>query len=230
MGDPSVDRLTIEGPLNPTGPARRHRARRSSSARPPRRSRTSCRARARSSAALLRRAYRRPVTDSDLETLLSFYQRAAERARHLRGRHRIARCSSSWRARSSCSASSPIPPMLAVGAAYRLGDLALASRLSFFLWSSIPDDELLELGEPGKAARARRARAAGDAHAGRPAADALVDNFAEQWLFLRNLKSSVARSADLPRLRRQPAPGDAARRPSCSSRASCARTAACWIC
>ena len=69
-------------------------------------------------------------------------------------------------------------------------DLALASRLSFFLWSSLPDETLIDAGDPGEAEGARGARTAGQAHAGRPAIGTLIANFAEQWLHLRNLKNS----------------------------------------
>jgi hypothetical protein len=81
------------------------------------------------------------------------------------------------------------PAGAAPGAAYRISDLELASRLSFFLWSSIPDDELLDLAarkrlsEPGALQQQTR-RLFDDARARR----ALVENFAGQWLELRNVR------------------------------------------
>ena len=60
------------------------------------------------------------------------------------------RCSASSRIRNSCIAAKPEPAGLAAGKSYRVSDLALASRLSFFLWSSIPDDELIDLAAQGK--------------------------------------------------------------------------------
>ena len=75
------------------------------------------------------------------------------------------------------------------GAVYRLSDLELASRLSFFLWSSVPDDEVLdiaargELHQPAVLERQTRRMLAD------PRAQALVTNFAGQWLHLRNLES-----------------------------------------
>src|SRR5207248_5233672 len=81
------------------------------------------------------------------------------------------------------------PVGVAPGTAYRVSDLELASRLSFFLWSSIPDDELLEaaargeLRQPAVLARQTR-RMLADTRA-----QALVGNFAGQWLYLRNLDS-----------------------------------------
>jgi hypothetical protein len=84
----------------------------------------------------------------------------------------------------------PDPEDVAPGSLYALGDTALASRLSFFLWSAPPDDELLELAAQGRLAE----QDVYDAQVERMLADeratALVDNFAGQWLFLRNLQSA----------------------------------------
>ena len=84
------------------------------------------------------------------------------------------------------------------GSAYRISDLELASRLSFFLWSSIPDDELLDVasrGQLGKPAvldtQIRRMLAD-------PRARALVDNFAGQWLHIRNLRNTTPDKNDFP--------------------------------
>src|SRR3984957_15623987 len=79
----------------------------------------------------------------------------------------------------------PEPAGIASGSVYRIGDIELASRLSFFLWSSIPDEELLNaaLKDPAEL----------DRQVGRMLADprsaSLVTNFADQWLFLRNLRA-----------------------------------------
>ena len=83
------------------------------------------------------------------------------------------------------------PSGTAAGASYRITDLELASRLSFFLWSSIPDDRLLDAAERGRL----REPAVLDAEVRRmladPRADALTTNFASQWLYLRNLAAAV---------------------------------------
>ena len=136
--------------------------------------------------ALARRAYRRPVSGTDVEPLLRAY-----RARRLAGGD----FDTGIQAGLAAVLVSPHflfrverdPPGLASGTPYRLDDLELASRLSFFLWSSIPDDELLALAERGRlgapdvlAAQVRRMLA--DARAA-----ALVENFFGQWLYLRNL-------------------------------------------
>src|SRR5205085_4098905 len=82
------------------------------------------------------------------------------------------------------------PAGVAPNTAYRIGDLELASRLSFFLWSSIPDDNLLDAAVAGKL----KVPAVLEKQVRRMLADdrsrALVNNFADQWLYLRNLESS----------------------------------------
>ena len=143
-------------------------------------------AKARSCRTLMRRAYRRPVTDADLKKPLELYRdgksRRADSTRASRwGWPR------SCRARSSSSASSAIRRACRAGAPYRISDLELASRLSFFLWSSIPDDELLDVaarGDLDKPAVLERQvrRMLAD-----PRSRNLVTNFAAQWLHLRNL-------------------------------------------
>ena len=145
---------------------------------------------------LARQAYRRPVGGSDVEALLDFF-RAGRRdggfddgiqfalERMLVDPEFLFRIERD-------------PEDIAPGTPYRLGDLELASRLSFFLWSSIPDDELLEaaaagrLGDPAELERQTR-RLLADARS-----RALVDNFASQWLRLRNLESQERESADYP--------------------------------
>ena len=120
------------------------------------------------------------------------------------------------------------PKSAAPGSIYPISGVELASRLSFFLWSSIPDDELLDLASQGKL----QDEATFDREVRRmladPRAEALVTNFAGQWLQLRNLNNVPAKHRHLPRLRRQSAPGDSGARPNCSSRAWCEKTAACW--
>jgi Protein of unknown function (DUF1592)/Protein of unknown function (DUF1588)/Protein of unknown function (DUF1585) len=79
------------------------------------------------------------------------------------------------------------PKALAPGTVYRLNDFELASRLSFFLWSSIPDDHLLDLAEKNKLHEPDVLHAEVERMLMDPKAQALVDNFAGQWLYLRNL-------------------------------------------
>ena len=146
----------------------------------------------------------------------------------LRGRHPARARAPARAALSSCSASSSDPAGGARPTAYRISDLDLASRLSFFLWSSIPDDELLDAGGARPAARSGRARAAGAADAGRPPVDRAGGE----------LRQSVARRPQRPRASRpirtcfpsstRTCARRCSGRRSCSSSTSSARTAACW--
>ena len=136
-GDPSVDRLTVEGPFNQTGVSDTATRRRIFVCRPASPAEElPCAKKILSS--LARSAFRRPVTDTDLETLLSFYQR---------GRNQNTKFDAGIESALQFILASPEflfrietdPAGVAPGAKYRVDDLALASRLSFFLWSSIPD-------------------------------------------------------------------------------------------
>lgn len=135
---------------------------------------------------LMRRAFRRPTSPADLEKPMEFYRRA-----------RADGFDAGIEAALSAVLVNPEflfriehdPADAAPGAVYRVNDLALASRLSFFLWSSIPDDELLATAERGelhkpKVLERQVRRMLADTRAGN-----LVHNFGEQWLHLRNLES-----------------------------------------
>ena len=134
---------------------------------------------------LARRAYRRPVREADLEIPLGLYRDGAARGGLEAGIELAVRgilVSPHFLFRFEDQPASAAP-----GTPYRISDLELASRLSFFLWSTIPDDELLEraaAGELGRPAVLRRqvARMLAD-----PRSQALVDNFAGQWLHIRNV-------------------------------------------
>ncbi len=138
---------------------------------------------------LARRAYRRPVTEADVEPLLAMYRDGSQQGGFDEGIERALRrllVSPEFLLRVARD-----PDGVAPGTPYVIDDIELASRLSFFLWSSIPDDELLELAanrELGKRATLTsqvRRMLADDR------ADAFVKNFAGQWLFLRNLSATV---------------------------------------
>jgi len=188
MGDPSIDRVTIEGPFAATG----------SGDTPSRQKIFVCRPAAPADesacagkilSTLGRLAYRRPVDKATLDTLMEFYAR---------GRAGKGSFDSGIESALQFLLASPEflirfeadPSNLAPNAVYRLDDIALASRLSFFLWSSIPDDQLLTLAAQGKLKdpavleqQVRRMLADGRSRS-------LIANFAEQWLHLRNLKNS----------------------------------------
>ena len=140
-------------------------------------------------ATLARRAYRGFITDADVQDLVGFYKMGRQSGGFDEGIE-----AALWRILASPKFIFRFefdPQNMAPGAAYPISDLELASRLSFFLWSSIPDDQLLELasrGElrnPGVLEQQVRGMLT-DARAG-----ALVDNFAGQWLYLRNLEHVV---------------------------------------
>ena len=143
---------------------------------------------------LATRAYRRPATDKDLETLLSFYQGARNDATFERGiEAALARVLiDPW----FVFRFEKEPAGMKPGGIYAISDIELASRLSFFLWSSIPDEELLTLAQqnklhdPGVLTQQTRRMLAD------PKSQALVQNFAGQWLFLRELKSARPESRD----------------------------------
>jgi mono/diheme cytochrome c family protein len=138
---------------------------------------------------LAARAYRRPVTERDIQTLIGFYNegRAAQNfdTGIQRGIERmLAAPSFLFRVVGE-------PPGVAAGAPYRLSDLDRASRLSFFLWGSIPDDELREAAARGTLNDPRVL----DRHVQRmlrdPRSNALVDNFASRWLELSKIAGVV---------------------------------------
>jgi len=134
---------------------------------------------------LARRAYRRPVTDDEVATLMTFYEKGRAGADFEVGvQQALARILVApaflYRAETEPAGTKP-------GAPYRLSNVDLASRLSFFLWSSIPDDELLDVASKGtlrdpKVLQQQVKRMLADSKSA-----ALTNNFAGQWLFLRDL-------------------------------------------
>ena len=185
MGDPSVDRLTIEGPRAATGPGDTASRRRIFVCRPAKAAdEDACATRILSS--LARIAYRRPVDKQTTDTLMSFYRKGETFEGGIETALQFILASPQFLIRFETD-----PPNVASHAAYRLDDIALASRLSFFLWSSLPDSQLLTLATQGRlkdpiVLEQQVKRMLGD-----PRSDALVANFAEQWLHLRNLKNSA---------------------------------------
>ena len=159
---------------------------------------------------IARLAYRRPVTAADVQTLLEFFDVTADDdggSFDAGIQFALERMLVDPDFLLRVHRDPPVARGTAPAQSYPLSDLEVASRLSFFLWSSIPDERLLDCAERGQLTQARRARAAGAADAGRSARDdALVDNFAAQWLNLRRVgKWSSIRT--LSELRRQPAAG-----------------------
>jgi hypothetical protein len=136
---------------------------------------------------LARRAYRRPIGDNDVASLMRFYQAGREKADFDAG---IAWAIERILVDPEFLFRIERPPAnVAPGTTYVLSDLELASRLSFFLWSSVPDDELLRTATEGRLKDPRTlqqqiARLLADERS-----HALVENFAGQWLWQRNLRT-----------------------------------------
>jgi cytochrome c551/c552 len=136
---------------------------------------------------LARRAYRRPVLDADIQPLLNFYREGRKTGDFDKGiemalRRMLSDPQFVFRFERD-------PANISAGTAHRVTDLELASRLSFFLWSSIPDDELLTAAEQGKLKdpailQQQVRRMLKDSRS-----QSLVTNFSGQWLYLRELKN-----------------------------------------
>jgi cytochrome c5 len=186
-GNPQVDYVDITGPLQATGAGDTPSRRRIFTCRPSTSSeQASCARKILST--LARRAYRGPVSSSDLDSLMSFYDSGAQKGGFEAGVQnalRVMLATPKFLFRSE-----PDPTNIASGQIYKLGDMELASRLSFFLWSSIPDDELLTVAEQKKLNQPAVLDAQIKRMLADPKSHALVQNFAGQWLYLRNLQSS----------------------------------------
>jgi mono/diheme cytochrome c family protein len=134
---------------------------------------------------LARRAYRRPVTEDDLQAPLTAYRTGAASGGFEPGIEMALRSilmSPKFLFRIESQ-----PPKAAANAAYRISDLDLASRLSFFLWSSIPDDQLVDLAVKKTLSKPDVLQQQVKRMLGDPRSQALVENFAGQWLHIRNV-------------------------------------------
>jgi mono/diheme cytochrome c family protein len=201
---PHLSRVVITGPYNPTGLGDTPSRRRVFLCRPPSRSalrrdppasdaggsataeETACARQILST--LARRAFRRAPTEADLVPLLGFYQQERDKTGNFEAgiemalRRILADPEFVFRFE-------PTPAGVAPGKPYQIRDTELASRLAFFLWSSIPDDELLTLGIEGKLHEPAVLEKQTRRMLADPKAHALVTNFANQWLFLRELRN-----------------------------------------
>ena len=185
---PAVHSVSISGPFEPSGVGDTPSRDRIFSCRPATPAdEAGCAATIISS--LARRAYRRPVTFSDIEMPMAFYEEGRagegfEAGIELALRALLTSPQFLFRIERD-------PDGVAAGSPYQLSDIEVASRLSFFLWSSIPDDALLDDAEAGRL----RDEATLAGHVRRmladPRADTLTTNFADQWLYLRNLDTAA---------------------------------------
>jgi hypothetical protein len=184
-GAPHVQSLSVQGPYNvePVG-------------RPPSATLFVCRPGANVTEAscarrivttIARRAYRRPLEPAEVDGLVGFYKEGRRTGGSFDAgvefalRRVLASPSFVFRPEKE-------PETVALGTPYRIGEYELASRLSFFLWSSIPDDELLRVAAAGTLSKPEILRTQVTRMLADPKSSALVENFAGQWLQLRNLR------------------------------------------
>ncbi len=136
---------------------------------------------------LIRRAYRRPITDDDLRKPLQFFREARDQDGFEAGiENALSAVLVSPRFLIRIEED---PAGLAPATAYRISDLELASRLSFFLWSSLPDDTLLDAAVRGDLRQPKLLEEQVRRLLADPRSRSLVTNFASQWLYLRNLET-----------------------------------------
>jgi hypothetical protein len=190
-GIPQIDHMNVTGPYNPSGPGDTPSRRRIFTCVPKQAAEEAGCAR-RILTNLARRAYRRPVTNADVDPIVALYDAGRKKDTFDTGLEqglRLILASPKFLFRTEAAPSSGVG---------RVSDVELASRLSFFLWSSIPDEELLNaasrgsLSQPAVLERQVRRMLAD------PKSRALVDNFASQWLMLRNLKGHIPTPGDFP--------------------------------
>ena len=196
-GLPLIDFVSVRGPYNSKGPGDTPSRRRVFTCHP---STSAGQAASKEEAVcartllttLARRAYRRPVTSADVDPILERYTVGRAKGTFDNGIEqglRLVLANPKFIFRTETAP---------VGATARVTDLELATRLSFFLWSSIPDDQLLDLAAQGRLSRPAVLEQQVRRMLADPKSRALVDNFASQWLMLRNLKSHIPNPGDFP--------------------------------
>ena len=192
-GKPAVDNVSITGPYNASGLGDTLSRQKIFSCHPDGngdpKSENACAREILSK--LARRAFRRPVTEADVQTLLKFYEVGRNEGGIREGgfeegigtavRGILVSPEFLFRIESDPANIAPATP-------YRVSDLELASRLSFFLWSSIPDDELLSVAEQGRLRDAAVLEAQVKRMLADPRSHALIENFVSQWLGLPRLQ------------------------------------------
>ena len=193
--NPAVDSIQIEGPLSVDGPGDTPSRRRIFSCLPANLDEEpACAQQILSS--LARRAYRRPVSESDVQGLVEFYNQG-----RLDGGFEVGIQFALERVLVSPDFLFRIeqdPADAQPGAMYAISDIELASRMSFFLWSSPPDDELLNLAERGALREPGMLEQQVQRMMADPRADAFIKNFVGQWLYLRNLEDFYPDPAAFP--------------------------------
>ena len=185
FGNAAVDSVAIGGPYETHGSTETPSRAAIFSCRPANgEDQTACATQILSS--LSRRAYRRPVAETDLRTLLEFFEQGRTEGGSFDAGVQLALerllVDPDFLLRLEID-----PPSVPPGSVYRLSDLEVASRLAFFLWSSLPDEALLEAAESGRLRDPEVLEQQVQRMLADRRADSLVDDFAVQWLHLRNL-------------------------------------------
>ena len=185
---PSVASVTIAGPFAPTGVSETPSRQRIFTCRPANpQAEAGCARQILSQ--LARRAYRRPATDAQLKELVDFYADGRANGSFENGIELALRrllVSPEFLYRLELD-----PASARAGSVYPLGDYELASRLSFFLWSSIPDDALLDAAAKGALKNEQELARQVRRMIADPRSEALARNFAGQWLYLRTIEGSL---------------------------------------
>ena len=182
---PAVAGITVGGPYNSTGIGETASRKRILTCTPANASEEETCAREVIST-LARRAFRRPVTDADIKDLLTFYESGKADGGFEEGivtalQRILVDPEFLFRVEKD-------PKDIAPGTAHRITDLELASRLSFFLWSSIPDDQLLDVAQKDQLSKPEVLDQQVKRMLADPRSNSLVKNFAGQWLYLRNVE------------------------------------------
>lgn len=183
---PAIYQVSINGPYNPKGPGDTPSRRKIFVARPTGSSDEDAAAE-KIVSNLMRRAYRRPVTTSDSQQPMGFYRQAKKEDGFEAGIE--AALSSILVSPEFLFHMEEDPAGVPPSTPYPISDLKLASRLSFFIWSSIPDEELLEAAVRGELSKPKVLAKQARRMLADPRARSLASNFADQWLYLRNLDS-----------------------------------------
>ena len=198
-GRPHIETLTIAGPFSPMGPGDTPSRRRVFSCRPEQGRAASVSQEEVCASTILstlaRRAYRRPVTKADTSRLLTFYRAGRAKGTFDTGiqmalRRLLASPTFVFRVEEN-GVSKP-------GTIQQVTDIELASRLSFFLWSSIPDDALLDAASRGQLRNPSVLEREVRRMIADPKADSFIRNFSGQWLHTRNLRTVMPNHDEFP--------------------------------
>ncbi len=194
IGPPHVETLTVTGPFNSTGPGETPSRKKIFVCRPAKPSEEDACA-TKILTTIVHRAYRGTETPADLEELLKFYRDGRRGGSFDRGINLALQRALAGPKFLLRIERDPEGPAGTVG---RISDLELASRLSFFLWSSIPDEALLKAARDGQLSKPGMLEQQVRRMLADPKSEALIDNFAGQWLQLRNLRSAFPDSREFP--------------------------------